>query len=175
MVHPSQSDGVSQFRLIGEFVDWLNGAEMTFWLSGGWAVDFHVGRVTRPHSDIDFIVNLDDRTRLRRLLEQKGFVTTWVDKGGGVEWFESDGIRIEVSYITKNNDGSMVTPGYESWPWPDDSFPDEYVTLAGITVRAVSVAGLLDMKSGWEKNLDEKPRPHDLADIELLETLLGNR
>ena len=175
MVRPSHSDEGTQLRLIGEFVDLLNDAEIAFWLSGGWAIDFHVGGVTRPHSDIDFIVNLDDRSRLRRLLEQERLVATWVDKAGGVEWFESDGMRIEVSYITKSNEGRLVTPGYESWPWPDDSFPDEYVTLEGVTVRAVSVAGLLDMKSGWEKNLDEKPRPHDLADIELLETLLGNR
>ena len=175
MVRPSQSDEVTQFRLIDKVADLLSDAGIVFWLSGGWAVDFHLGRVTRPHSDIDFIVNLDDRSRLRRLLEQDGIVATWVDKAGGVEWFESDGTRIEITYITKSNDASLVTPGYESWPWPADSFPDEDVTFEGITVRAVSVAGLLDMKSRWEENLGEKPRPHDLADIEVLETLLENR
>jgi hypothetical protein len=27
-----------------------------YWLFGGWAVDFHAGRVTRDHADIDLAV-----------------------------------------------------------------------------------------------------------------------
>jgi len=140
---------------------------------GGWAVDFHLGRVTRPHSDIDLILNLEDRWGLRHLLVQEAVVVTRTDEAGGIEWFERDDERIEITYIMKSNDGSLVTPGYESWPWPEDSFPEEKVALGGITVRAVSVAGLLDMKSNWLENLGEKPRPHDVADVEALQSKLG--
>jgi len=27
-----------------------------YWLFGGWAVDFHAGKVTRPHDDLDLAV-----------------------------------------------------------------------------------------------------------------------
>ena len=39
----------------------LNGVPVHYWLMGGWAVDAHLGRITRRHSDIDFAVLLIDR------------------------------------------------------------------------------------------------------------------
>ena len=175
MASTSQPDEPGQIRQIGELVDLMNEADIGFWLSGGWAVDFHLGRVTRAHSDIDFIVKLNDKSKLRGLLAGRGAAETRSDEAGGVESFELDNAVLEITYVVKDRKGRDVTPGYESWPYPEGSFPDKTLTLADITVRAVSAAALLDMKEGWEENLGEKPRPHDLADIEALRALLGSR
>lgn len=175
MVPRSQSNENRQIRLIRRLVHLMNGMGIDFWLSGGWAVDFHLGRVTRSHSDIDFVVELDDKETLWGLLEGEAAVHTTSDETGGVESFELDDLRVEITYVREDEKGSRVTPGYESWPWPEGSFPDERVTLAEIATRAVSVTGLVDMKEGWEENLGEKPRAHDEADIEALRTLLESR
>lgn len=175
MANTSQSDEPNQIRHIGDLVDLMNEADIGFWLSGGWAVDFHLGRITRAHSDIDFIMKLNDQSKLRGLLDGKGAERTRSDEAGGVESFELDNAVIEVTYVVKDEKGRDVTPGYESWPYPAGSFPDQTLTLADVMVRAVSAAALLDMKEGWEENLGEKPRPHDLADIEALRALLGSR
>lgn len=172
---PPFEEASRQFRLIGELSDSLNDAGVDFWLAGGWAVDFQLGRITRPHSDIDLIVHLADRAGLGTLLKQKGIETTGIDDTGGIEWFEANGARIEVTYIEKTKDGSLVTPGYESWPWPEGSFPEEDLTFDGITVPAMSIVGLLDVKTQWETHLGERPRPHDLSDIGALEALLDLR
>jgi hypothetical protein len=42
-------------------------------LIGGWAVDFHAGRITRNHADLDFAVWRDDMLRMRALLECNGW------------------------------------------------------------------------------------------------------
>lgn len=174
MTHASQFDDIAQVRQIGKLVELMDEAGIDFWLSGGWAVDFHIGRVTRHHSDIDFIVKLNDKSRLGDLLEGAGAALTRSDEAGSVESFELDNGQIEITYVAKDGKGSYFTPGYESWPYPEGSFPEKPLTLAGITVRAVSALGLLDMKERWEENFDEKPRPHDLADIEALRNLLGS-
>lgn len=45
----------------------LHGAEVPWWIAGGWAIDLHLGRQTRPHEDVDVLVL---RPHLPRLREQ---------------------------------------------------------------------------------------------------------
>ena len=42
-----------QLSDIAEFARLFEDAALDYWLFGGWAVDFHVGEVTRAHGDID--------------------------------------------------------------------------------------------------------------------------
>ena len=48
-----------------------NGVES--WLFGGWAVDFHAGRVSRAHDDLDLAVWADDHDRIAGLLAADGW------------------------------------------------------------------------------------------------------
>ena len=45
----------TQLRLIAEIEGVLRSARIRFWLRGGWALDFLIGRITRQHSDIDLV------------------------------------------------------------------------------------------------------------------------
>ena len=42
--------------MVGSASDALDGAGLEHWFFGGWAVDLWVGRLTRPHEDIDVLV-----------------------------------------------------------------------------------------------------------------------
>ena len=44
-----------------------------YWLFGGWAVDFHAGKVTRPHDDLDLAVRSHDGERICELLTAAGW------------------------------------------------------------------------------------------------------
>jgi hypothetical protein len=154
MAPRSRSDEEGQIRQIDRLVRSMNGTGIGFWLSGGWAVDFHVGRMTRSHSDIDFVVELRDKKTLWSLLEGEGAAHVVSDESGGVESFELDELRVEITYVMEDEKGSRVTPGFESWPWPEESSNEESVTLAGITTRVVSIAGLLDMKQVGRSTLE---------------------
>ena len=52
----------------------LGDAGIAYWLFGGWAVDFHAGRITRPHDDIDIAVWLEDVPRIAELLTNAGWI-----------------------------------------------------------------------------------------------------
>lgn len=49
---------------IAEVSDLLGGAQLRWWIAGGWAIDLHLGRVTRRHGDIDVGVLRRDQQRL---------------------------------------------------------------------------------------------------------------
>ena len=43
------------------------------WLDGGWGVDALLGEQTRPHSDVDIVVQQQDVLGLREHLERQGY------------------------------------------------------------------------------------------------------
>jgi lincosamide nucleotidyltransferase A/C/D/E len=57
-------------------IDCLATAYISFWVDGGWGVDALVGRQTRPHSDLDLVVELDRTDDILARLEPLGFRLT---------------------------------------------------------------------------------------------------
>jgi hypothetical protein len=39
----------------------VRGAPFRWWVAGGWAIDLHLGRTTRPHDDVDVVVLRPDQ------------------------------------------------------------------------------------------------------------------
>ena len=46
----------------------LRGRDARWWIAGGWALDLHLGRQTRPHHDIDVLVLREDLPAVRQRL-----------------------------------------------------------------------------------------------------------
>ena len=41
---------------VQETVDLLYSLPVPWWIAGGWAIDLYLGRQTRPHEDIDVLI-----------------------------------------------------------------------------------------------------------------------
>jgi len=54
----------------------LDAADLEHWFFGGWAVDLWVGRLTRPHDDIDVLVWRHDEARIHEALGSAGWLHT---------------------------------------------------------------------------------------------------
>ena len=67
------NQATTQLRLIAEIESVLRSARIRFWLRGGWALDFLIGRVTRQHSDIDLVTWRRHASRIERLLVEAGY------------------------------------------------------------------------------------------------------
>lgn len=52
----------------GDARQWLSGTLANWWVSGGWALDLHLGRQTRAHGDVDIGVFRDDLPQVLALL-----------------------------------------------------------------------------------------------------------
>lgn len=162
-------EGDQQFDLLVEVTRRLQQAGVDHWVGGGWAIDAHVGRTTRRHSDVDLVVPVLARDRLTSELAAAGFSPVASDAPDAVQTFVRDGVSLEITFVEHADDGMVVTPGYEGWPWLPGACGDETVEFRGVRLRVVSAEALLDTKLGWRRHVGEDPRPHDLADIQALE------
>lgn len=137
-----------QLAALAELDLWLASQDVDYWLFGGWAVDFHAGRITRAHGDIDIAVWSDDSKRLARLLRQRA----WVHRPGvgedGYTCYERDGLQLEIAFLARDEEGNIYTPLRDGrGEWPADSFGDEVAQLLGVRVRVVGRESLIADKS----------------------------
>ena len=96
---------LSSIAAIGQV---LGSAGFDYWLFGGWAVDFHLGCMTRPHGDVDLAVWSRDAEAIGGLLADHGWEhAPAVDEDGGTG-YQRDGIRVELTFIVAGNEGEVL-------------------------------------------------------------------
>jgi lincosamide nucleotidyltransferase A/C/D/E len=89
----------------------LVAADAPVWLMGGWGVDALLGRQTRPHHDVDLLVDVADLERLRLCLVDLGFALeyTWDDE---VRWIRhehwSSPLEQPSAFVCRHVDGREV-------------------------------------------------------------------
>jgi hypothetical protein len=126
-----------------------------YWLFGGWAVDFHAGKVTRPHDDLDLAVWSHDGERVRELLTAAGWRHTPEE---GYSVYERDDVRLEVAFLDHGE-------------WPPNSFEHDVAEVSGVRVRVVSLSSLRADKAVVRD--DESVAAKDRADSVTLRRLPG--
>lgn len=160
-----------QRALIAALASTLNAASIRYWLMGGWAVDAHLGRTTRQHSDIDFAVLLVDRAGLVDALGKHRLTSAPGAAEPAGEFFDGGPSRVEITYLEETATGEVVTPGFEHWPYPRGAFDAPPVIVEGVEVSVISVEALIDTKQHWHDHIGEPMRPQDGADLDALHAL----
>jgi Aminoglycoside-2''-adenylyltransferase len=163
----------AQLAIIREISDALTCAGVDHWLFGGWAVDFAVGHMTRPHRDVDFVVWEGDLSRITGLLRYLGYrARSSKHPTHQLNW-EKNGTKVQINLITKTPDGSIISPGtFSDWPWCEGSFGNHRGRIGDLDVPIVSPAGQLESKENFPKHPAGQPlRAKDRHDIKQLRTL----
>ena len=166
------SDTQTQLVLLNELTALLDDAHVRFWLRGGWALDFHAGRITRGHGDIDLVARPRQRFRIRKILEENGYRVERLADFASIH-FSKRGQEMSLAFTWKGEKARSLTPGREFWPWPEDAFSNRRHTLHGIACRAMSLACLLGEKETYERYSGRPLREKDLVSIKLLRSLLS--
>ena len=114
----------SQLQLLRQIRDAFDDAGVDWWLFGGWAMDAHIGEVTRDHADIEIFIWIDDARVASRALVDAGF-QQWAaaehpDEGMP---FMKDGQGVGLWFLMRKAGGGIVTPGrWSDWPWVAGAF-----------------------------------------------------
>jgi hypothetical protein len=143
-----------------------------YWLFGGWAVDFHVGTVTRPHSDLDLAVWLRDLPRVATLLRRAGWTHEPEDAEDGSTAFTRAAVRVELAFLQRDGaDGEPYTPraNGDRATWATGAFGRDVLPLGGIRARVIALAALRDEKTGARH--DPAAAAKDRNDLATLERL----
>jgi hypothetical protein len=158
-----------QMSVIAEAVTGLEERELSCWLAGGWAVDFLIGRVTREHRDIDIVIWAADAQAATGALCELGFEQLHTSAPELIH-FERNGVPVTLSFIEREADGTLVTPGkWRDWPWPPDSLSAPRGRIGSLTTPIVSLASQIETKSNYALHIHGAPlRPQDEADLSLL-------
>ena len=85
--------------MVGSASDALDGAGLEHWFFGGWAVDLWVGRLTRPHEDIDVLVWRRDEGRIHEVLQEAGWVHTPTPQDLVGTNYARDGYELQLTFV----------------------------------------------------------------------------
>jgi hypothetical protein len=155
--------------VIAEAVGGLEKRHLACWLAGGWAVDFLIGRVTREHRDIDIVIWAADASAATEAMRDAGFELQ-AARAPELIHFEREGVPVTLSFIEREADGTLVTPGkWRDWPWPPDSLSAPRGRIGSLTIPIVSLASQIETKSNYAAHIHRAPlRPQDEVDLSLL-------
>ena len=88
----------------------LDAADLEHWFFGGWAVDLWVGRLTRPHDDIDVLVWRHDEARVHDALGTAGWQHTPTSEDLVGTDYARDGYDLQLTFVVPGAEGGVVVP-----------------------------------------------------------------
>jgi hypothetical protein len=157
----------AQLTVVGRLHELFGQRGIDYWLFGGWAVDFHAGRVTRPHADIDIAVWHADFDRVDSVLREEAWDRHVEPGEDGYTHYRHGASHLDVAFLARDADGCVYTPLREGrGEWSAGAFDNDTVQLLGVRARVVSVASLLADKS--ERRDDPLADMKDRADVAAL-------
>lgn len=151
----------AQLKTLSEISIIFEKLNMEFWLRGGWAIDFLLGKITRQHSDIDVVTWITNREKLENALIKAGYKQMSIREQfrNRQSDFLKDNVDVKFGYLTYV-DESLIMNGLPEWVWQSDSLLSQYYQLHGITTRVLHPKQLLEEKEIYEKI----GRPHRQKD-----------
>jgi hypothetical protein len=159
-----------QLSAIAGVSDALDRAGIDYWLFGGWAVDFWVGRVTREHGDVDVVAWRRDYDAIRAALVAEGWRhTPPPDAVVGTEYRHRSAL-VEFTFVDTDEQSRIVVPMADGpIVWSTEPFGDARRELYGVTARTIPLALLRAGKA--HPRDDEAHAAKDHADFTALENL----
>ena len=148
----------------------LDAAQVEHWFFGGWAVDLWVGRLTRPHDDIDVLVWRKDEVRVHAALEGAGWAHTPTPEDLVGTNYVRDGYELQLTFVVAGPAGGVVVPVPEQ-PIVLSSGPLAFARrkLNDASVRVLPLETMLATKR--TPRPDEVGGAKDRADLEALRSL----
>jgi hypothetical protein len=141
------------------------------WLFGGWAVDFHVGAITRSHGDVDLAVWAEDAEAIHSALGSSGWQHRPAAEEDGGTGYERHNVRVELTYLAKGGGGEVfIALRDENVLWSESPLGVEVLDLQGAHTRVIPLELLRHGKARPRDDPDEALI--DRADFDTL-SLLG--
>ena len=140
------------------FLDLAADLGVRIWLDGGWAVDAWLGRQTRPHRDVDILIESSVAARLVDALRAAGYDDVPRDDTQPWNFVLGDDAGHEVDFhlidIAPDGTGDYGPPEVD-FRFPADTLVAS-TELCGRLVRAVPPHRLVEFHTGYEPDDDDR-------------------
>jgi len=139
-------------------VDSIEAAGIDVWLDGGWAVDAALESQTRPHDDLDLVVELRNVARLQEALEDRGYLLAGGAPPKSFEMTDSEGRQVDVHPVafSDSGDGVNLMDSGREWIYPAAGFSgtgrvlDRYVLCLAPEVQILCHAGYEPHRASYD-------------------------
>jgi lincosamide nucleotidyltransferase A/C/D/E len=157
-------------KAVMELYTTLERLDIPIWIDGGWGVDALLGEQTRPHEDLDIVIQQKDVPRLRRLLEARGFKDIPRDDTSAWNFVLGDGrgnlVDVHVIVFDVAGDGIYGRPeGGVMYPAASLRGVGQ---INGLSVRCISAEYVVKFHTGYqlrERDYKDVPAICDRFDI----------
>lgn len=134
------------------------------WIDGGWGVDALLGKQTRPHSDLDIVIQEKHLLDVRRFLESRGYMD--IQRDDTKDWNfvlgDNNGHAIDLHVIVFDDDGNGIYGPVEN----DVFYPAKSLlgkgTIDDVVVRCLTPEYQVESHTGY------KPSEKDFKDVSAL-------
>lgn len=142
----SEDPNSVQLGLIREIREALTARSNPHWLSGGWALDFLFGEVSRVHGDVDWAIWKTDAPGVTACLGTLGYSSQKVRHPEEHIGFYKHDQYVSFGLLEKTQGGDVVTSG--RWTdWPYRTAPFVHRRVGSETYSARSSA----LRPNWTK------------------------
>jgi lincosamide nucleotidyltransferase A/C/D/E len=141
-----------------DFLDLMDSRAVRFWLDGGWAVDACLGSQTRPHDDLDIVIEERDMPEVVAFLEQRGYAPVPRPDTRAWNFVLSDdaGHQIDFHVIVLDEHGRGIYGPADN----GESYPAEALTgtgtVKGRTVACITPKWLVRFHTGYEVDATDR-------------------
>jgi Aminoglycoside-2''-adenylyltransferase len=145
------------------------------WLRGGWAMDFFLGRVTRPHRDVDWFAWWSDAGRLAAALTGQGYELLPEPPHDRQLDFVRGELDLSFALVARDDEGRVIVP---SGPWAGQRWPEGMLDwpaarIGDVRCRIISPSAQIEIKKMMPVWVPGMPRrPKDAEDVAALEAAL---
>jgi hypothetical protein len=161
-----------QLELLSEISLVLRRARISFWLRGGWALDFLLGQITRAHADIDLVAWRRHARRIQALLTAVGYEIAPGPPPEIQTNLRKRGQDISFVWVARTPSGAVALNRVPEWPWLPGALSTRKQTLANVQCHVLSPEQLLYEKVSRGKRRGSQLRDKDRRSIVLLRQML---
>jgi lincosamide nucleotidyltransferase A/C/D/E len=129
----------------------LESRGIKIWIDGGWGVDALLGRQSRPHADLDIVIEEKGLAALRSFLAAEGFrdAPQPDTRAWNFVLADANSRKIDVHVVVLDNDGNGIYgPKQNGQSYPASALQAHGV-IAGVPVRCTSPEFQMQCHTGF--------------------------
>ena len=155
-----------RFSQIERVLDALDARSVRCWVAGGWGVAALVGRQSRPHRDLDLVIDHEDLDTCRSVLEGLGYTvaTDWLPTRIELALPPDAWVDVHPLRFQQGGRASLPLPDGTAMDYPPGAFTTG--RLRGRPIPCLSAEQQRAVHRGYE------PKDNDLHDLAQLDLLL---
>jgi hypothetical protein len=112
-----------QLEIIRQVTTLLQAVAISHWLFGAWAIDFRLGKVSRAHDDVEFLVWQSDTPQIPSRLAQYQYEQSMGGYHEEMTIFFKHTQKLEFDHLIPKTQGQVVIAGR----WADQALPQSFL------------------------------------------------